>query len=63
MRWRNRLLSPIDRSDPWLWIELGEIKLQTGEAQQAATMGRKALTLGQGDREIERRANRLIGIR
>jgi Flp pilus assembly protein TadD len=53
----------VEPNDPWLWIELGEIKLQTGDAQQAATMARKALSLAAGDRDIERRANALLRAR
>jgi tetratricopeptide (TPR) repeat protein len=32
-------------SDASLWVELGEIELATGNAAQAATLARKALTL------------------
>ena len=32
-------------SDPRLWVELGEIQLASGDAAQAATLARKALTL------------------
>jgi predicted Zn-dependent protease len=53
----------IEPNDPWLWIELGEIKLQSGDLQQAQATARKALTLGGGDPEIERRANRLLRTR
>jgi Flp pilus assembly protein TadD len=50
----------IDPNDPELWLELGEIKLEEGDPDQAREMGRKALTLAAGDRAIEARANRLI---
>ena len=36
-------------SDPNLWVELGEIELATGNAAQAATLARKALTLASND--------------
>ncbi len=36
-------------SDPNLWVELGEIELASGNPAQAATLARKALTLGAND--------------
>ena len=36
-------------SDPRLWVELGEIQLASGDAAQAATLARKALTLAADD--------------
>jgi Tfp pilus assembly protein PilF len=50
----------IDPNNPELWVTLGEIKWESGDRQQAAMMGRKALTLAAGDRNIETRASRLI---
>ena len=47
-------------NDPWLWIELGEIKRAAGDAGQAAAMGRKALSLGAGDRAVEASATALL---
>lgn len=47
-------------SDPWLWIELGQIKRAAGDVSQAAAMGRKALTLTAGDRAAEASATALL---
>lgn len=50
----------IEPNDPWLWIELGEIKRATGDGAQAAAMGRKALSLAAGDRAVETSARALL---
>ncbi|HEU4619962.1 MAG TPA: tetratricopeptide repeat protein, partial [Gammaproteobacteria bacterium] len=50
----------ISPDDPSLWLELGEIKLATGDAQQAQLMARKAVSLAGGDRTVTARAERLI---
>jgi tetratricopeptide (TPR) repeat protein len=50
----------IEPNNPWLWIELGEIKREEGDLAQAEAMARKALTLAGGDRNIEARAFALI---
>lgn len=50
----------IEPADPWLWIELGEIKLATGDAEQADAMARKALTLAASDRDVATRARALL---
>ena len=50
----------IEPNDPWLWIELGEIKRAAGDSSQAAAMGRKALSLAAGDREVETSARALV---
>ncbi len=50
----------IEPNNALLWIELGEIKLADGDAEQAEMMARKALTLAASDRSIESRALRLI---
>jgi tetratricopeptide (TPR) repeat protein len=55
----ERALS-IEPNDASLWVELAEIKLDEGDSAQANAMARKALTLAAGDRDIERRAARLI---
>lgn len=55
----ERALS-IEPNDPWLWLELGEIKLAEGDRGQAEGMARKALTLAAGDPAIERRAAELL---
>lgn len=51
----------IDPNNAYLWIELGEIKNEEGDREQADMMARKALTLAAGDRSIEARANELMG--
>jgi Flp pilus assembly protein TadD len=50
----------IEPNNPYLWIELGEIKYEDGDRAQAELMARKALTLSAGDRGIETRARRLM---
>lgn len=50
----------IEPNNALLWIELGEIKLAEGDAEQAEMMARKALTLADRDRAVENRAYRLI---
>jgi tetratricopeptide (TPR) repeat protein len=50
----------IDPNNPGLWLELGEIQLASGNAAQAASLARKALTLSNGDRSVEARAERLL---
>ena len=50
----------LDPNNAELWIERGELALQTGSATQAATMARKALTLTGGDRALTARAERLL---
>lgn len=47
-------------NDATLWLELGEIKLASGDAEQAALMARKAMTLAGGDADLRTRAERLI---
>jgi Flp pilus assembly protein TadD len=50
----------IDPNNPVLWIELAEVKLAEGDADQAQMMARKALTLAGSDRSISARAERLV---
>ncbi len=50
----------IDPNNPELWLELGEIKWDEGNREQAELMARKALSLAAGDRAVESRAMRLI---
>jgi hypothetical protein len=50
----------LDPNNAELWVERGELALQTGNAAQAATMARKALTLTSGDRTLTARAERLL---
>jgi tetratricopeptide (TPR) repeat protein len=50
----------LDPNNAVLWLELGELELQTGNLTQAATMARKAMTLAGGDRRLTDRAERLL---
>jgi Tfp pilus assembly protein PilF len=50
----------IDPNNAALWLELGELELQTGNAAQAATMARKAMTLAGRDGRLTARAERLL---
>ncbi len=50
----------IDPDNPWLWLELGEIRLASDDAPQAAEMARRALSLASGDRTLTSRAERLL---
>jgi Flp pilus assembly protein TadD len=50
----------IEPNNPTLWLELGEVELQTGNATQAATMARKAMTLAGRDTRLAARAERLL---
>ena len=52
----------IEPNNPLLWIELGEIKLASGDRAQARTMGRRAMSLSGGDAAIENSARRLINL-
>jgi hypothetical protein len=50
----------LDPNNAELWVERGELALQTGNTAQAATMARKALTLTGSDRALESRAQQLL---
>jgi tetratricopeptide (TPR) repeat protein len=50
----------LDPSNAALWLELGELELQTGNTAQAATMARKAMTLAGRDGRLTARAERLL---
>ena len=50
----------LDPNNATLWIELGELELQTGNATQAATLARKAMTLAGRDGRLAARAERLL---
>jgi Flp pilus assembly protein TadD len=50
----------LDANNPALWLELGELELQTGNDAQAATLARKALTLAGRDTRLTARAERLL---
>lgn len=50
----------LDPNNPEIWVELGEIELQTGNTSQAATMARKALSLAGRNGSVAARAERLL---
>jgi len=50
----------IEPRQPVLWLELGQIRLQEGNAAQAESMARKALSLASGDATLEGQAMELI---
>jgi tetratricopeptide (TPR) repeat protein len=50
----------LDPNNAGLWLELGELELQTGNTAQAATMARKAMTLAGRDARLSARAERLL---
>lgn len=50
----------IEPENPLLWVELGRVQLQEGNATQADGMGRKALALAGGDVEAQGAAWALI---
>jgi outer membrane biosynthesis protein TonB len=50
----------LDPNNPVLWLELGELELQTGNLGQAATLARKAMTLAGRDTRLTARAERLL---
>lgn len=50
----------LDPNNAELWVERGEIALQTGNAAQAGTMARKALSLAGTNSAISARAQRLL---
>lgn len=49
----------IEPSNPLLWIELGQLRLDEGNAAQASAMARKALTMASGDARAQASAWRL----
>ncbi len=50
----------LDPNNPYVWLELGEVQLASGDTAQAATMARKAVTLANGDSVAEARAEQLL---
>jgi tetratricopeptide (TPR) repeat protein len=50
----------LDPNNPALWLELGELELQTGNMTQAATLARKAISLAGRDTRLTARAERLL---
>jgi hypothetical protein len=50
----------LDPNNAELWVERGELALQTGNAPQAATMARKALSLVGSNSRVASRAQQLL---
>jgi uncharacterized protein HemY len=50
----------IEPNNPLVWIELGRLRLAENDAHQAESCGRKALSLGTGDRSAQAQAGRLL---
>jgi len=50
----------LDPNNAVVWLELGELELQTGNTAQAATLARKAMTLAGRDARLSARAERLL---
>jgi Tetratricopeptide repeat len=50
----------LDPNNAELWVERGELALQTGNAAQAGAMARKALSLAGGNSLVAARAQRLL---
>jgi len=50
----------IEPENPLLWVELGQVRMQEGQAPQANGFGRKALALATGDQQAQAQAWRLI---
>lgn len=50
----------IEPGNPWLWLELAQIHLASGNIRQAEANARKALSLSGTDRTAEQRARRLL---
>jgi Tfp pilus assembly protein PilF len=50
----------IDPQNPLVWVQMGQVKLQEGNAVQAFSLGKKALNLASGDPTSQGMAWRLI---
>ena len=50
----------IDSANPWIWIELGYLRLEAGQDAAAQSMARKALSLASVDRKAREAATRLL---
>jgi tetratricopeptide (TPR) repeat protein len=50
----------LDPNNAVVWLELGELELQIGNTEQAATLARKAMTLAGRDARLSARAERLL---
>jgi Flp pilus assembly protein TadD len=51
----------IDGANPWIWIELGYLRLEAGQDDAAESMARKALSLATADAGARAAAERLLG--
>lgn len=52
----------IDGGNPWIWIELGHLRLDAGQAGAAESMARKALSLATTDPQARQAAERLLAL-
>lgn len=50
----------IDGNNPWIWIELGHLRLSAGQRDAAESMANKALSLSQRDPAARAAAARLL---
>ena len=50
----------IEPGDPYLWLELGKIRLATGDKQQAMALAQKAMSMASNDARARRAAQRLL---
>lgn len=50
----------VDGGNPWIWIELGHLRLGAGQRAAAESMGRKALSLANRDPAARAAANELL---
>jgi hypothetical protein len=50
----------IDADNPWIWIELGHLRLEAGHAAAAESMARKALSLSARDPVAREAGQRLL---
>ncbi len=50
----------IDPANPWIWIELGYLRLDAGQDAAAESMARKALSLSRLDPKAQAAAGRLL---
>jgi hypothetical protein len=50
----------IDADNPWIWIELGHLRLEAGHVAAAQSMARKALSLSSLDAAAREAAGRLL---
>jgi tetratricopeptide (TPR) repeat protein len=50
----------IDGNNPWIWIELGHLRLAAGQQAAAESMARKALSLASRDAAARGAAGRLL---